>query len=289
MIGLARHCFGLHSVDLSFCDEITDEGIIALSRHCRGLQMVNLDSCAKITDAAVAELADRCPGLRAICLGGCEQITDQAIVLLAKGCRGLQVRAGRGERGGWGGYRRDRSVCVCARLTLKRCTLARCRATDGPARWLHLPDRRGVPRPGRALPWHHLGANGRLRSAHDPRQHRPHARRVDDTTSRGFIRDPRLGFGRSSTPSPRCRRSFRLSEDGRGLNEVRRMIPRGSHAGFRGGESATRRRRAGLQGGGARGGSGARGISRNLEWACRCRLRRCTIIEAAWTKPTAAA
>ena len=281
MIGLARHCFGLHSVDLSFCDEITDAGIIALSRHCRGLQMVNLDSCAKITDAAVAELADRCPGLRAICLGGCEQITDQAVVQLARGCRGLQVRGGR--------IRRETArlrARARARLAL---TAVLPRATDRPARRVLPPDRRGVPRPGRALPWHHLGANGRLRSAHDPRQHRPHARRVDDTTSRGFIRDPRLGFGRSSTPSPRCRRSFRLSEDGRGLNEVRRMIPRGSHAGFRGGESATRRRRAGLQGGGARGGSGARGISRNLEWACRCRLRRCTIIEAAWTKPTAAA
>ena len=52
----AEGCPQLSSVDLSGCNHITDEYVIALSQGCPQLSYLNLYNCNQITDASVIRL-----------------------------------------------------------------------------------------------------------------------------------------------------------------------------------------------------------------------------------------
>ena len=80
----------LKVIDLWWCEEITDAGLVALARGCGELRLINLGGCKKITDAGLGALADGCGGLRVINLGGCKEITDKGLGALARGCGGLR-------------------------------------------------------------------------------------------------------------------------------------------------------------------------------------------------------
>eukprot|EP00613_Pedinella_sp_CCMP2098_P029792 CAMPEP_0171735402 /NCGR_PEP_ID=MMETSP0991-20121206/31566_1 /TAXON_ID=483369 /ORGANISM="non described non described, Strain CCMP2098" /LENGTH=299 /DNA_ID=CAMNT_0012331721 /DNA_START=67 /DNA_END=966 /DNA_ORIENTATION=+ len=79
----------LISVDLRWCDKLTDMAVTTLAQNCPGLTSVNLDWCENLTDGALVALAEQCPGLTSVSLNGCENLTDIAVVVLAEHCSGL--------------------------------------------------------------------------------------------------------------------------------------------------------------------------------------------------------
>ena len=56
MEALASHCRGLTTVDLNYCDNLTDGAVEALASHCPGLTTVDLGYCSNLTDGAVEAL-----------------------------------------------------------------------------------------------------------------------------------------------------------------------------------------------------------------------------------------
>lgn len=49
MQALAQHCRGLQSLNLGWCEHITDKGVIALTQGCPDLRVVDLCGCSLIT------------------------------------------------------------------------------------------------------------------------------------------------------------------------------------------------------------------------------------------------
>ncbi|CEL92344.1 unnamed protein product [Vitrella brassicaformis CCMP3155] len=72
----------LESIDLRWCNHVTDDGVLRLSQMCCHLQTVCLKGCPGLSDASIAALA-RLPKLRAVDVSWCLSITSQSFVYLS--------------------------------------------------------------------------------------------------------------------------------------------------------------------------------------------------------------
>lgn len=72
----------LQVLNLSFCKQISDEGLASLAQ-LQNLQTLNLSMCNKITDQGLAYLA-QLKNLQILNLAACTQITDQGLVSLTQ-------------------------------------------------------------------------------------------------------------------------------------------------------------------------------------------------------------
>ena len=61
---MSAGCGQLQSINLSYCDNVTDAGISALSAGCGQLQSINLSYCNKVTDAGILALSAGCGQLQ---------------------------------------------------------------------------------------------------------------------------------------------------------------------------------------------------------------------------------
>eukprot|EP00252_Welwitschia_mirabilis_P011536 TRINITY_DN257_c0_g1_i2.p1 TRINITY_DN257_c0_g1~~TRINITY_DN257_c0_g1_i2.p1 ORF type:complete len:325 (-),score=42.46 TRINITY_DN257_c0_g1_i2:532-1506(-) len=87
LINLATKCKKLIYLNLCGCVRAaTDRALQALAQNCHDLQSLNLGWCEKVTDVGVTSLAKGCPQLRAVDLCGCVLITDQSVIALAQNC-----------------------------------------------------------------------------------------------------------------------------------------------------------------------------------------------------------
>ncbi|XP_067268071.1 F-box/LRR-repeat protein 2 isoform X2 [Chanodichthys erythropterus] len=84
-------CRMLENLNLSWCDQITSDGIEALSRGCIGLRALFLRGCTQLDDTALKHLQKHCPELMTINMQSCTQITDDGFVSLCRGCHKLQM------------------------------------------------------------------------------------------------------------------------------------------------------------------------------------------------------
>ncbi|XP_017310177.1 F-box/LRR-repeat protein 2 isoform X1 [Ictalurus punctatus] len=84
-------CRMLENLNLSWCDQITRDGIEALSRGCTSLKAVFLRGCTQLDDPALKHLQKHCPELMTINMQSCTQITDEGLVNLCRGCHKLQM------------------------------------------------------------------------------------------------------------------------------------------------------------------------------------------------------
>ena len=50
MRAVVQNCQELINLDLSFCYNITDEGIVFLGENSKKVQVLNLESCRRLTD-----------------------------------------------------------------------------------------------------------------------------------------------------------------------------------------------------------------------------------------------
>ncbi|XP_015888519.2 F-box protein SKP2A [Ziziphus jujuba] len=84
---LASHCRKLKVLNLCGCVETaTDTALRAIGRYCNQLQSLNLGWCEYVSDDGVMSLAYGCPDLRTLDLCGCVRITDHSVIALATGC-----------------------------------------------------------------------------------------------------------------------------------------------------------------------------------------------------------
>ena len=56
VISISTYCTGLQSLNLYYCDQLSDASIISISTHCAGLKELNLWGCRNITDAGIISL-----------------------------------------------------------------------------------------------------------------------------------------------------------------------------------------------------------------------------------------
>lgn len=79
---LAKHCTALQSLNLGWCGQISDKGILAFTRGCSDLRVIDLCRCSLITDQSVSYLAEQCHYLCALGLSTCPNLTDASMYTL---------------------------------------------------------------------------------------------------------------------------------------------------------------------------------------------------------------
>ncbi|XP_041759441.1 F-box/LRR-repeat protein 2 isoform X3 [Coregonus clupeaformis] len=84
-------CRMLEMLNLSWCDQITRDGIEALARGCNNLRGLFLRGCTQLEDGALKHLQKHCPELTTINMQSCSQITDDGLVSLCRGCHKMQI------------------------------------------------------------------------------------------------------------------------------------------------------------------------------------------------------
>jgi len=88
LMGLARHCPGLTTLDISKCKNVTDIGIVHIARNCPGLTSLDISKCKNVTGDSILEIARNCPGLLFLSACYCN-IGDAAVAEIARRCRSL--------------------------------------------------------------------------------------------------------------------------------------------------------------------------------------------------------
>ncbi|CAK9153994.1 unnamed protein product [Ilex paraguariensis] len=88
---LSGFCRKLKSLNLCGCVKAaSDKALKAIGYNCNQLQSLNLGWCENVGDVGVMSLAYGCPDLRALDLCGCVLITDESVIALANNCLHLR-------------------------------------------------------------------------------------------------------------------------------------------------------------------------------------------------------
>ncbi|KAL7176296.1 hypothetical protein ACSBR2_029776 [Camellia fascicularis] len=88
---LAQFCRKLKYLNLCGCVKAaSDKALKTIGYNCRQLQSLNLGWCENVGDVGVMSLAYGCPDLRALDLCGCVLITDDSVIALANNCLHLR-------------------------------------------------------------------------------------------------------------------------------------------------------------------------------------------------------
>lgn len=78
LMAISHGLFQLRSLSLSACS-ITDEGLDRVAKTLQELQTLNIGQCARVTDTGLKSLAEHSVNLKAIDLYGCTKITAQGL------------------------------------------------------------------------------------------------------------------------------------------------------------------------------------------------------------------
>ena len=78
-------CQELHSIDLSGCTQVSDEGLRVLSTNCPKMEHIDLSGC-EISDNGLRALIAGCLNLQHVNLAECK-ISDEGLRTLSTGCR----------------------------------------------------------------------------------------------------------------------------------------------------------------------------------------------------------
>jgi F-box/leucine-rich repeat protein 2/20 len=87
---VAQSCAALHSLNLTRCTGVTDDGAIIAVVKCP-LASLYLASCAAVGDMTLAAAGDFCATLRELHIAGCAKVTDTGVRAIAAGCADLEV------------------------------------------------------------------------------------------------------------------------------------------------------------------------------------------------------
>lgn len=114
---IGQNCNQLQSLNLGWCESVTDKGVVCLASGCPNLRALDLCGCILITDESVIALANGCPRLRSLGLYYCQNITDRAMYSLAnsrvRSSRGPTVRKNTEEKEGLANL----NISQCTALT----------------------------------------------------------------------------------------------------------------------------------------------------------------------------
>lgn len=87
----------LIQLNLSYCDGIDDEAIIAITSACTNLNLLRLDRCDGCTNLSIDAIGRYCPRLLVLSLGSWTDLSDESVERLAAGCTELQCLQLRGS------------------------------------------------------------------------------------------------------------------------------------------------------------------------------------------------
>ena len=79
----------LTSIDLTGCQNISNEGVTAIAEGCHKLTSINLSGCSNISNVVLSTLAEGCHQLTSIDLSHCDGISDEGLLALAERCHQL--------------------------------------------------------------------------------------------------------------------------------------------------------------------------------------------------------
>ncbi|KAH9323958.1 hypothetical protein KI387_018597, partial [Taxus chinensis] len=75
-------CLLLRYISLSYCEHISDSGILALAHGCPRLQKVRLDGCRFLSNPCVGALCKNNPKLRYLSMQYCVKLSDAVFLHL---------------------------------------------------------------------------------------------------------------------------------------------------------------------------------------------------------------
>lgn len=87
---IARYCWHLESLDLSYFRFLDDNGMDTIASNCQFLTTIKLSGCKEITDEAVWSIARNLSAISTLCLDGCEKVTDFGVFSLIHYSRKLK-------------------------------------------------------------------------------------------------------------------------------------------------------------------------------------------------------
>ena len=76
-------------LNLAYCNQVTDVGLLAIGAGCPALTSLNLRGCWRLTDAGLSAIGAGCPALTSLNLRGCDQVTDAGLSTIGAGCPAL--------------------------------------------------------------------------------------------------------------------------------------------------------------------------------------------------------
>ncbi|KAG0349787.1 Dynein regulatory complex subunit 6, partial [Gamsiella multidivaricata] len=82
---IVDRCQYLKTIDLSYCRQLTDLGLLSVAKFCRrNLRVLHLTGNLKMTNASLLAVAKHCPQIQKLFLAECSQITDAALEWIAR-------------------------------------------------------------------------------------------------------------------------------------------------------------------------------------------------------------
>ncbi|KAI6241499.1 Leucine Rich repeat-containing domain protein [Aphelenchoides fujianensis] len=119
---LFRGCPNLTSFIAKGCDGLTANCFHGLNKQMSQLQTLNLLACSAINDDTVELIANSCPHLEYLCLSKCKEITDRGINALANNCFALNWPSARTSRT-WAFVALSKNCHELERMDLEDCVL----------------------------------------------------------------------------------------------------------------------------------------------------------------------
>lgn len=79
LVPMFPRCNHLRSIDLSFCENVSDRTLIELAEHCSKVERVIVTRCLKVTGLGVNALLARLKNLRELNCGWCPDVDDEIV------------------------------------------------------------------------------------------------------------------------------------------------------------------------------------------------------------------
>jgi hypothetical protein len=80
---IIRHSPSLEDVDISYCNSITDQALIAFGTNSKSLRALNIAGLGHITDIGITALAEGCRALKKLNLTACNKVTNLGLQSLS--------------------------------------------------------------------------------------------------------------------------------------------------------------------------------------------------------------
>jgi len=84
------NCRKLERLDLSFCEFVTDEGVLSIARSLSGLKLLSLSHCHEISEEGIIAVAKGCRELVYLDISYCKRITDRGLKAILRFCSSLR-------------------------------------------------------------------------------------------------------------------------------------------------------------------------------------------------------
>jgi len=82
---------GVRHIDLTDCENITDELLVYIANHCPNLEALYIASCNNVTDTGIISIAKNCNELKVFYYSHCKNATNVALEAIVSHCTLIQT------------------------------------------------------------------------------------------------------------------------------------------------------------------------------------------------------